>query len=207
MHTPVPESLDILAALKRVDSFLATLCESVTVDLMPGEFDPANHLMPQQPMHFCMFPELTQQKNFFGVTNPYRFAIEDRHILGTSGQNVLDITKFAEMTAMEGLRATMKWGHMAPTCPDTLASYPFTDTDPFVLEAYPHIYFAGNCPEFETELFSLGQREDEEVNIRLVCVPRFCDTQSVAVVNLDTLECHQMSFKVDTIEGDEEMEE
>lgn len=195
IQTQVPESLDVLASLKKVDSFLSNLCRSVNVDLMPGEFDPADHLMPQQPIHYCMFPEVTQHKSFFGVTNPYRFALEERQILGTSGQNVLDITKFADMTPMEAMRSTLKWGHISPTCPDTLASYPFTDTDPFVLDAYPHVYFAGNCPEFETELFELGE-EEEKVRTRLVCVPRFCETQSVAVVNLNSLECHQVSFRI-----------
>jgi len=25
---------------------------------MPGEFDPSNHMMPQQPLHYCMFPQV-----------------------------------------------------------------------------------------------------------------------------------------------------
>lgn len=220
VNTQVPESMDVLASLKKVDELLSNLCRSVNVDLMPGEFDPANHLLPQQPMHFCMFPEVlrvmignnehhlmislifqtTQHKSFMGVTNPYEFSIEGRHILGTSGQNVRDIVKFADMRPLEALRWTVKWGHIAPTCPDTLASYPFTDTDPFVMETYPHVYFAGNCDTFETELY-----EDEGVKSRLICVPKFSETQSVVVVDLATLECREVSFKVDALEG--EMEE
>lgn len=209
IQTHVPESLDILDSLKKVDELLSNLCNSVSVDLMPGEFDPANHMLPQQPMHYCMLPEVTQHKSFSGVPNPYKFAVEERQILGTSGQNVQDITKYADMTAMEALRSTLKWGHIAPTCPDTLALYPFTDMDPFVLDEYPHLYFAGNCPEFETELFTLGSEDKDggEVQTRLVCVPRFCDTQSVAVVNLETLECHQVSFKINDLKEDDEEEE
>lgn len=196
IQTQIPDSTDVLSSLKKVDTFLSTLCSSVNVDLMPGEFDPANHLMPQQPMHYCMFPEVNQKKSFKGVTNPYRFAIEERLILGTSGQNVQDISKYADLTPLEALRSSITWGHVAPSCPDTLPSYPFTDNDPFVIDTYPHIYFAGNCPTFETELFKLN----DSVQTRLVCVPPFCETQSVAVINLATLDCHQLSFKVGSLD-------
>lgn len=199
-NTQVPESMDILAPLKKLDSFLNNLCCTVNVDLMPGEFDPANHLMPQQPMHCCMFTELTKQKNYSGVTNPYSLEIEQRYILGTSGQNVHDIAKFADLTPMEALRSTLTWGHIAPTCPDTLPSYPFTDTDPFILDAYPQVYFAGNCQTFETELFEL----EDSVQTRLVCVPRFSETQSVVVINLVNLDCYEVCFKVDSLLEDSE---
>ncbi|PSN42721.1 DNA polymerase delta subunit 2 [Blattella germanica] len=36
--------------------------ESVDVDLMSGEFDPANHMMPQQPLHYCMFPQVLENR-------------------------------------------------------------------------------------------------------------------------------------------------
>lgn len=196
IQTQVPETMDVLSSLKKVDAFLGSLCSSVNVDLMPGEFDPANHLMPQQPMHYCMFPEVTQHKSFMGVTNPYRFSLEERLILGTSGQNVEDITRCADLSPIEALKSTLIWGHAAPSCPDTLPSYPFTETDPFVIESYPHVYFAGNCAAFATELFDLN----DSVRTRLVCVPRFCETQSVAVVNLATLDCHQLSFKADSLD-------
>lgn len=196
IQTQIPESMDVLSSLKKVDSFLCNLCSSVNVDLMPGEFDPANHLMPQQPMHYCMFPEVTQHKSFMGATNPYRFNLEERLVLGTSGQNVHDMSKYADLSPLDALKSSLIWGHMAPTCPDTLPSYPFTDSDPFVMNQYPHIYFAGNCPTFETDLFKLN----DSVQTRLVCVPRFCDTQSVAVINLATLDCHQLSFRVDSLD-------
>jgi len=49
---------------------------SVDVDLMPGEFDPANHLMPQQPLHPCMFPKSSAYSTFHVVTNPYDATID-----------------------------------------------------------------------------------------------------------------------------------
>ncbi|KAG8337329.1 DNA polymerase delta subunit 2 [Homalodisca vitripennis] len=31
----------------------------IDVDVMPGEFDPTNHTLPQQPLHYCMFPKVS----------------------------------------------------------------------------------------------------------------------------------------------------
>ena len=45
-----------LAAVSRLDDILLQLSTSVNVDLMPGANDPTNQLMPQQPLHHCLFP-------------------------------------------------------------------------------------------------------------------------------------------------------
>jgi DNA polymerase delta subunit 2 len=50
------------------------------------------------------------------------------------------------------LERTLQWRHMVPTAPDTLACYPFSDRDPFIMQQCPHIYFAGNQPEFQTRV-------------------------------------------------------
>ena len=50
------------------------------------------------------------------------------------------------------LAKTLSWRHLAPTAPDTLTCYPFSDDDPFVLQQCPHILFAGNQQQFETRL-------------------------------------------------------
>jgi DNA polymerase II small subunit/DNA polymerase delta subunit B len=43
-------------AIQSLDEVLASLCVSLDVDIMPGEFDPANQILPQQPLHQCLFP-------------------------------------------------------------------------------------------------------------------------------------------------------
>ncbi len=45
-----------VGAVNSLDEVLASLCVSIDVDLMPGEFDPANQILPQQPLHQCLFP-------------------------------------------------------------------------------------------------------------------------------------------------------
>ena len=45
-----------LDAVCRLDDILLQLAGSVDVDLMPGPNDPANQILPQQPLHHCLFP-------------------------------------------------------------------------------------------------------------------------------------------------------
>lgn len=51
---------------------------------------------------------------------------------------------------------------------------------------------------FDKNAGSSGQKT------RLVCVPSFAKTQSVAVVNLRTLDCRQLSFRLNGFEDIEE---
>lgn len=148
------DTSDMLSSIKVLDDFVSNLTRSVEVDLMPGEFDPSNYMMPQQPIHHCMFPKASVCKSFNGVPNPYQCEIEGRLILGTSGQNIQDIERYSKIEdPLECLRSTIQWAHIAPTCPDTLPCYPYHSQDPFVITDCPHVYFAGNTPEFKTELY------------------------------------------------------
>lgn len=89
----------------------------------------------------------------YRVTNPHEFVANGVKFLGTSGQNVDDIYKYSSQEDRAGiLEAILEWGHLVPTAPDTLSSYPFALDDPFLLEDAPHVLFAGNQPEFQSRL-------------------------------------------------------
>lgn len=149
-----PESVATLQAVKSVDDLVSSWAKSISVDLMAGEFDPANCMIPQQPMHHCMFPKSAVYNAFKCVTNPYELMIEDRLILGTSGQNVTNIQKYSNIgNSIDVLKSIVKWSIIAPTAPDTLPCYPFTDSDPFLIKECPHILFTGNTTNFETCLY------------------------------------------------------
>ena len=47
-------------------------------------------------------------------------------------------------SALDGMECTMRWSHLAPTCPDTLGCFPYTDSDPFIAKSRPHVNFVGN---------------------------------------------------------------
>ncbi|XP_065369411.1 DNA polymerase delta subunit 2 [Calliphora vicina] len=191
LQTKCTDSKDTIDAMKALDAWFTAWSSSLAIDVMPGPYDPANFMLPQQPFHSCMFPTASKHENFQSVSNPYACAVDEALIVGTAGQNVKDLIRCTAIEKpLNALRFTLKWGHIAPTAPDTLACYPYIHSDPFVMKECPHVYFAGNCKEFSSSLHegSNGQKT------RLVCVPSFATTQSVAVVNLDNLDCHEISF-------------
>ena len=50
---------------------------------------------------------------------------------------------------MDALESTLRWSHLAPTCPDTLGCFPYRNEDPFVVEERtPHVAFAANQDSF-----------------------------------------------------------
>ena len=226
--------------LRELDVLLTQLAASVPVDLMPGEGDPTNQALPQQPLHPCMFPEAARYApgTFTACTNPHDFSVGGVDFLGTSGQNISNLCKYtnvrgtetaaaaaggAEGAKAEGIgaganaegvgaaaaaaggggggdvlgpeeqldlmEATLRWQHMAPSAPDTLACYPYKDRDPFYLENCPHVYFAGNQPKFGARLVEVGGGKTLAVS-----VPSFAKTGTIVLVNVNTLECHSMTF-------------
>jgi DNA polymerase delta subunit 2 len=91
------------------------------VDVMPGEHEPANSTLPQQPLHRCMFPRALRYPNMHCVPNPYSCKVDGLNIMGTSGQPVQDIFKYTSFDDhLEILEQTLKCAHLAPTAPDTL---------------------------------------------------------------------------------------
>lgn len=43
---------------------------------MPGEFDPTNYTLPQQPLHRCMLPLASAYATLRLVTNPYQANLD-----------------------------------------------------------------------------------------------------------------------------------
>lgn len=148
-------------------------------------------------------------------------------VLGSDGLNVADLRRFlvtkkkdvvttatdddddetaGVSSSIDALNRTLVYGHVAPTGPDSLPTFPSSECDPFVLSSRPDVYFAGNCEQFETRLVdSRGNAiddstvlasgtDDEGAMTRLVCVPSFSLTGEVVLVKLKTLECEVMSF-------------
>ncbi|KAM6289071.1 LOW QUALITY PROTEIN: DNA polymerase delta subunit 2 [Aegotheles albertisi] len=178
-------------AVKMLDEILLQLCSSVPVDVMPGEFDPTNYTLPQQPLHRCMLPLASALATLHLVTNPYQADVDGVRFLGTSGQNVSDIFKYSSMDDhLEILEWTLLAGHISPTAPDTLGCYPFYKSDPFILTECPHVYFCGNAPRFQSKLL----KGEEGQQVLLVTVPSFSATQTACLLNLRDLSCQPITF-------------
>ena len=50
-------------AVTALDSILEHFASGLDVDVMPGENDPANQNLPQQPLHCCLFPSKSQKNS------------------------------------------------------------------------------------------------------------------------------------------------
>eukprot|EP00903_Cladosiphon_okamuranus_P014688 g13614.t1 len=199
----------VASPMNELDIILALLSAAAPVDVMPGESDPANYTLPQQPLHQCLLRNASRFGSLKRVTNPHEAKIGDRLFLGSSGQPLKDMDRYTTADTSEDaqkpaclrrLEETLKWRHMAPTAPETLGCYPFVTEDPFIIEECPDVYFAGNQPQFATSLVEGpgGQKA------RMVCVPPFAFTGQAALLDLKTLDCTPLKFSssLGDVDGD-----
>ncbi|KAL7422155.1 DNA polymerase delta small subunit Cdc1 [Cryptotrichosporon argae] len=182
---------------------------SLPVTLVPGPHDPAGATLPQQPLPKIMFGG-SKMRGLECGTNPLWTSVGDRSFFMSGGQTIDDIFKYLPSTSRLAMaRRTLEWQHIAPTAPDTLWIYPFSDADPFVIRHRPDVYVVGNQPEFETALVggdADGQRGDTHTDkTRIVMLPSFAETGLVALVCLETLECRTINFEVPAWIGDEDV--
>lgn len=178
---------------------------------MPGNNDPAEICLPQQPLHKSIFQS---NKRYVGgstlqtLTNPTWMEVQESglRLLGTSGQNISDILKYltAETLAdpqvvLTIMESNIKWQNIIPTAPDTLYCYPFDNADPFTLaDETPHVYFVGNQKLYHTKTINLQQDHDnhETTQITLISIPDFSQTGQIVLLDLTTLECELVSFSI-----------
>lgn len=179
-----------VANLAALDALLARLAALVPCDVMPGPDDPAAYALPQPPMHTCMLPAATASPGLSLRGNPLSIDVTPDvgsavTFLGHAGQPVDDAWRYLdEESRLEVLASTLRWRHLAPTAPDTLVAVPDGGTDALAMEATPPaVLFAGNQPEFATRM---------EGATRLVCVPSYAATGAAVLVNIHTLEAHEL---------------
>lgn len=183
-----------VCAIKQLDDFLVQLSSKIEVDLMPGEFDPSNLMLPQQPLHHSMFlkSKSINGSTFHTTTNPYQFSIDDTCFLGTSGQFIEDIRRSTSLTdPIDMMKLTLESGHLGPTCPDTLACYPFYGKDPFIVDYLPHVYFCGNQSEFKHDFY---HDKISNSRVELLSLPKFCSSNSCILFDLNTFKSEEILF-------------
>jgi len=192
--------------MRQLDAWLGTIGASTHVDVMSGHSDPTNALLPQRPMHRCMFPLTAAHPRVARVANPYGFQLEKVNVLATAGNNVLDYTKYmpdvgdlgdeeqgARNEALLAMELMLRFRHVAPTAPDTLGASPCVEFDPLVIEgAAPNLFCAGNLPSFSTTVVT---DDVTGASSRIVGIPDFATTSQAVFVNLSTFDCHAMSFE------------
>ena len=62
-----------ISAAQELDDVLTQLVSCIFVDLMPGRFDPASFSLPQQPLHRCIFPQVSVKLPFINNASRVSF--------------------------------------------------------------------------------------------------------------------------------------
>ncbi|CAG9321182.1 unnamed protein product [Blepharisma stoltei] len=180
---------EINESLKFLDTFLAELAGTIPVDIIPGEMDPSNCSLPQQPLNPYLFPIASRYSALQSFPNPYEFTIDKCRILCTAGQNISMYSHYAppDKTFAELMALNVKHRHIAANAPDALQCIPMQDKDPFILDNLPHLYVVGNLGSYQTGM---------EDGVKLVAVPRFSSPgHNIVLVNRFTLESKTISFE------------
>lgn len=176
-------------------NYLYYLQQTMDVFILPGERDPTEPMLPQIPLHRCVFPRASRRPTFTMLTNPARLEVPFTEknkgpkldILLSSGQNVIDVMRNSEISSpVEAAQHLLRWGHVCPTAPDTLPLHPGVKDDVFVLKSMPDIFAIGNQDSFDTL---------EWKNTKIFSIPKFSETATVVLVN-NELSFVPVSFKV-----------
>lgn len=170
------------ASLEEVDATLVELASKVPVDVVPGRNEPTNLSFPQKAMLPHLFPRAQGCSDLRLAGNPYEREVGGMRILGHAGQPVDDILRCSSMSQpIHALSLTLEAMHLAPTAPDTLATQPFVESDPFVLDTMPHFLFSGGHKQAAHE-WRACMRGD--TGTQCVCVPSFHDHPAIVLINL-----------------------
>lgn len=169
-------------ALKQIDEELSSLVDTKnSVQVMPGKGEPTNSSMPQMSLHRQLFRSLRSKSSFRPVSNPTMFTADALEVLGHSGQPVEDLLRSARLEPLGALKMCLEARHLAPTAPDTLATEPFADVDPFILDSAPHVLFSGGHSK---EAFEWAQSGSSLNGTQCVCVPAFHQRPAIILINL-----------------------
>lgn len=172
--------------------WLSEVLATVPVVVMPGDSDPCEVCLPQQPIHRALFGKncvYVGSQSFSALTNPAWMELANGlRILATSGQNVNDIYKYdmkspSLQLTLDIMELTLRWQVIVPTAPDTLYCYPYEDRDPFSLDETPNLYVVGNQCASGSRDIQLGPN-----SVTLVSVSAFLKTGEIVLVNTTTLE-------------------
>jgi DNA polymerase delta subunit 2 len=153
------------------------------------------------------------------VVDPTESTQDQRHrhrrlVIGTDGANVADFMKQTGLgSELDALRHTLAHQHICPTGPDTLPTAPHAEADPMVLKSFdqaPNVYFSGNATHFATQLVTVQTRLttspedatglDAPTVCRLVCIPKFIESGTAVLVNLDSLAVELLKFDASDLE-------
>ncbi|CAF4642544.1 unnamed protein product, partial [Rotaria socialis] len=148
----------------------------------------------------CLVNSLTQPTNIQSeqlktiLTNTIRFIVAGNSI--ESSNRLKDTTNQAKYLTRKMTASSVEAMHSIDELFDKIAlgCYPYVKNDPFIITDTPHVFFAGNQPTFETRVF----HGSNDIQVRLLCIPSFAQSNSCIALNLSTRECYEISFQNET---------
>ncbi|ORC85761.1 putative DNA polymerase delta subunit 2 [Trypanosoma theileri] len=204
--------------MSELDKILTRVADTIEVDLMPGDYDMSNAFQPQQPLHPLLLPEAARRSSLKLVTNPHEFSVFPNtstipkltstgkpteggtSFFISSGSSLNDVCRETIYPSrLDAMSMMLQSGCACPTAPNTLFSYPFKDSDPFLFQSAPHCFICCDQPEMQTRWESLESfgplkdaamdeegYENNDAGVRLVCVPSFARTGVLVLVNVNS---------------------
>jgi DNA polymerase delta subunit 2 len=179
------------ALMHELDAVLERVVSSIEVEMMPGDNDMSDAFQPQQPLHPILIPKSARHSTLRLVSNPFCFTAmppactlkmaakeeesdKKKHkmevstgvnVFVTSGQNINDVARESRFpTRLDTMALVIESGCACPTAPNTLFSYPFCKSDPFLFQRTPHCMVACDQPQFETRFATLDEMYEETHN-------------------------------------------
>ena len=176
----------LLIPVRAADALLSRLCAALPVHLLPGPLDPAAASLPQQPLSPVLFPLASRWESLSLETNPWRASLGPLALLCSSGQPLDNLYTYGPLSRLDSAAEALRWRHLCPTAPDTLACYPSPD-DPFTLVQPPHILAHGNQPSFGSRLVG---------GTRVLLVPAFQSSGCLVLLDPASLQVSTIQFSL-----------
>lgn len=198
------EVKDIINSYTLLDKYLKVISSYVHVDLINSIEGNDGVYFPQNPNSQLLFLDNLvniNAKTLNLVPNPYNFEIyshktkEKKAFLGTSGENINTILQFTDINdPLLAMEKTIEWGHLAPLAPDTLRIYPYSQSDPLLLNNIPDVYFISGKKDLNKKVINLKIDGKKEKEVLLIELPDFSSTFKGVIFNVDDESIGEINF-------------
>jgi hypothetical protein len=117
--------------------------------VMPALRDPTIGGLPQPPFKRKLFGGLADDKHFVTLPNPGIFNLANgKTAMVWDGVNVEDYARQTDLDFHKAAQLMLLMRLVAPTCPNTIETFPADDGDFLILEKLPKVVIVGNAPDF-----------------------------------------------------------
>lgn len=191
-----------------LDKYIKLISNFIHVDLVNNIEGNDGVYFPQNPNSQFLF--LDNMVNINGKTlnllpNPYMFEVYShktktkKTFLGTSGENINTILQYTDINdPLLAMQKTIEWGHLAPLAPDTLRIYPYSESDPLLLNNIPDIYFISGKKDLNKKTIEIKLDENNsKKEILLIDLPDFSTTFKGVIFNIDNEDVIEINFSQD----------